>query len=61
MATSLVGNVGPERIIEMLSASQLELGETRLHYFSFGGVVQTARYACDLARTGAGQKAAANS
>ena len=61
MATSLVGNVGPERIIEMLSASQRELGETRLHYFSFGGVVQTARYASDMAQAGAGQKAAANS
>src|SRR5262245_23221665 len=61
MATSLVGNVGPERIIAMLSASRRELGETRLHYFSFGGVVQTARYAGDTAQAGAGQKAAANS
>jgi len=61
MAISLVGNVGPERIIEMLSASQRELGETRLHYFSFGGVVATARYASDMAQAGAGEKAAANS
>ena len=61
MATSLVGNVGPDRIIEMLSGSQHELGEAHLHYFSFGGVVQTARYACDVAQAGAGQKAAANS
>ena len=61
MATSLVGNVGPERIIEMLSASQRELGETRLHYFSFGGVVQTARYASDFVQAGSGEKAAANS
>ena len=61
MATSLVGNVGPDRIIETLTASQHELGETRLHYFSFGGVVQTARYACNMAQAGSGQKAAANS
>ncbi|MGB8244736.1 MAG: hypothetical protein WCF76_12715, partial [Pseudolabrys sp.] len=61
MATSLVGNVGPDRIIETLTASQHELGETRLHCFSFGGVVQTARYACNMAQAGSGQKAAANS
>jgi len=57
-ATGLVGNVGPDRIIDMLSASQRELGETHLHYFSFGGVLQTARYARDKAS--AGQKAAAH-
>jgi methylenetetrahydrofolate reductase (NADPH) len=60
-ATGLVGNVGPDRIIAMLSASQRELGETHLHYFSFGGVVQTARYARDTAQAGAEQKAAAHS
>jgi methylenetetrahydrofolate reductase (NADH) len=65
VATGLVGNVGPDRIIETLSASQREPGETRLHYFSFGGVVQTARYACEMAQagaqTGAEEKAAAHS
>jgi methylenetetrahydrofolate reductase (NADPH) len=60
-ATGLVGNVGPDRIIDMLSAAQRELGETYLHYFSFGGVVQAARYARDKAQAGAGQKAAAHS
>jgi methylenetetrahydrofolate reductase (NADPH) len=62
-AASLVGNIGPDRIIENLSASQRELGETHLHYFSFGGVVQTARYGADMARAypPAEQKAAADS
>ena len=60
-ATGLVGNVGPDRIVEMLRASQHELGETHLHYFSFGGVVSTARYARDMAQAGTEQKAAANS
>src|SRR5262249_7000991 len=49
-ATGLVANVGPDRIINMLNASRRELGETHLHYFSFGGVVQTARYANDTAQ-----------
>jgi methylenetetrahydrofolate reductase (NADPH) len=60
-ATALVGDVGPDRIIDKLSASQRELGETHLHYFSFGGVVQTARYARDKMHASAEQKAAAHS
>jgi methylenetetrahydrofolate reductase (NADH) len=60
-ATALVGDVGPDRIIDKLSASQRELGETHLHYFSFGGVVQTARYARDKMQASAEQKAAAHS
>jgi methylenetetrahydrofolate reductase (NADPH) len=60
-ATGLVGDVGPDRLIDKLSASQRELGETHLHYFSFGGVVQTARYACDKMQASAEQKAAAHS
>ena len=60
-ATGLVGNVGPDRVIDMLGASQRELGETHLHYFSFGGVVQTARYALAMAQANAEQKAAAHS
>ena len=62
-AASLVGSIGPDRIIEKLSASQRELGETHLHYFSFGGVVQTARYGTEMARAcpPAEQKAAADS
>src|SRR5215475_9095506 len=60
-ATGLVGNVGPDRIIGLLSASHHELGNTHLHYFSFGGVVQTARYARDRDQTLTEQKAAAHS
>lgn len=47
-ATSLVGHVGPGRIIEALSAAD-DLGDIALHYFSFGGTVETARYACEAA------------
>jgi methylenetetrahydrofolate reductase (NADPH) len=60
-ATGLVGNVGPDRIIAILRSSQRELGDTHLHFFSFGGVVPTARYARDLAQSGIEQKAAAHS
>lgn len=60
-ATGLVGNVGPDRIIDLLRISQRELGDTHLHYFSFGGVVPTARYARDLVQAGTERKAAAHS
>lgn len=60
-ATGLVGNVGPDRIIDMLRTSQHEFGDAHLHYFSFGGVVPTARYARDLAQASTDQKAAAHS
>jgi methylenetetrahydrofolate reductase (NADPH) len=45
----LVGHVGPGRMIEVLSAAG-SLGDATPHYFSFGGVVETARFACDAAR-----------
>jgi methylenetetrahydrofolate reductase (NADPH) len=48
-AAALIGNVGPDRIIDMLSAAQAELGEAHPHYFSFGGLIATARYAIDMA------------
>ena len=48
VATSLVGHVGPGRIIDALSAAD-DLGDIALHYFSFGGTVETARYACQAA------------
>ncbi len=48
VATSLVGHVGPGRIIDALSAAD-DLGDVALHYFSFGGTVETARYACQAA------------
>lgn len=49
------GHVGPGRIIEALGAAGAEVGDIAPHYFSFGGVVQTARYARDA---GAGRLAA---
>jgi methylenetetrahydrofolate reductase (NADPH) len=54
-ASGLAGNVGPDRIIETLSATS-NVGDIALHYFSFGGTIETARYACDTAagRHGAG-------
>jgi methylenetetrahydrofolate reductase (NADPH) len=43
----IAGHAGPDRIIDMLASS----GESGIapHYFSFGGAVETARYACDVA------------
>ena len=46
--SGLIGNVGPDRIIEALAAAS-DLGAAAPHYFSFGGVLQTARYARDAA------------
>jgi methylenetetrahydrofolate reductase (NADH) len=48
VASGLVGHVGPDRIIETLSAAG-DLGEVAPHYFSFGGTLETARYACEAA------------
>lgn len=49
VGAGLVGHVGPGRLIEALSAAG-DLGDIAPHYFSFGGVVETAYYACDAAR-----------
>ena len=48
----LIGNVGPDRIVEALSAVG-DIGDAAPHYFSFGGAVETARYACSTSRHGA--------
>jgi methylenetetrahydrofolate reductase (NADPH) len=48
-AAALVGHVGPDRIIEALDAAGDEVGDVVPHYFSFGGLLQTARYARDMA------------
>jgi methylenetetrahydrofolate reductase (NADPH) len=48
-ASALIGNVGPDRILDALSAAQGDLGEVHPHYFSFGGLVDTARYAREKA------------
>jgi methylenetetrahydrofolate reductase (NADPH) len=48
VASGLVGHVGPDRIIEALSVAG-NLGDVAPHYFSFGGTLETARYACEAA------------
>ena len=58
VATGLVGHIGPDRMIAQLSAADgasenlgsQALGDIAPHYFSFGGVVETAAYACEAAR-----------
>ena len=47
-AGGLVGQVGPDRIVETLSAVT-NLGDIAPHYFSFGGTLETAHYACEAA------------
>jgi methylenetetrahydrofolate reductase (NADPH) len=46
--SGLVGHVGPGRIIETLSMAG-DLGDVAPHYFSFGGTLETAHYACEAA------------
>jgi methylenetetrahydrofolate reductase (NADH) len=48
-AAGLIGNVGPDRIVETLALAG-DLGDAAPHYFSFGGAVETARYACSTSR-----------
>jgi methylenetetrahydrofolate reductase (NADPH) len=43
-AAGLLGNVGPDRIVDALAAAG-GIGDAQPHYFSFGGVIDTARYA----------------
>lgn len=45
------GSVGPDRMIDALAAAagERDIGDIAPHYFSFGGVVETACYACDAA------------
>jgi methylenetetrahydrofolate reductase (NADPH) len=56
VASGLVGHVGPDRILESLSTAG-NLGDVAPHYFTFGGTLETARYACEAAagRHGAGR------
>ncbi|MFI4961919.1 MAG: hypothetical protein ACHP82_10770, partial [Hyphomicrobiales bacterium] len=57
-AAGLLGNVGPDRIIEALCQAG-DLGDTAPHYFSFGGALETARYACSTSRRAAAGRAMA--
>ena len=52
----LIGHVGPGRILTALSEAE-GLGDAAPHYFSFGGAIETARYACEASagRHGAGR------
>jgi methylenetetrahydrofolate reductase (NADPH) len=45
----VVGTAGPDHIVETLAGAG-DLGDTAPHYFSFGGTVETARYACATSR-----------
>ncbi len=49
-AAGLIGNVGPDHIIETLNAAHSEIGDAHPHYFSFGGLAATARYARAIAQ-----------
>lgn len=49
VAAGLIGHVGPDRILETLDRAA-DLGDAAPHYFSFGGTLETARYACESAR-----------
>jgi methylenetetrahydrofolate reductase (NADPH) len=44
-----IGQVAPDAILDALAVEGAALGEVRPHYFSFGGVVETARYAHNTA------------
>jgi methylenetetrahydrofolate reductase (NADPH) len=46
-AAGLIGNPGPDNILETLNGAAEP--HTSPHYFSFGGAVETARYACEAA------------
>lgn len=45
--TNLIGNAGPDRLLEHLHRGYREEthGEVRVHLYTFGGLVQTARWA----------------
>jgi methylenetetrahydrofolate reductase (NADPH) len=51
-AVGLIGNVGPDRIIDTLERAG-DLGDAAPHYFSFGGAIEAARYACSTSRRAA--------
>jgi methylenetetrahydrofolate reductase (NADPH) len=49
-ATALIGNVGPDRIVEALDEAQGRIGDVHPHYFTFGNLIATAEYASAMAR-----------
>jgi methylenetetrahydrofolate reductase (NADPH) len=48
-ASALLGNVGPDRIVEALDAAQETVGDVQPHYFTFGNLVATAEYGTAMA------------
>ncbi len=52
-ASALVGNVGPDHLIEALSAAPDRIGDVHPHYFTFGNLIDTARYARNMAQRNA--------
>ena len=52
-ATALIGNVGPDRLIEALDVAQGPIGDVHPHYFTFGNLIATADYASAMARKNA--------
>lgn len=47
-AQGLLGQPGPQAILDGIAGAE-GLGDVAPHYFSFGGVLETARFACDFA------------
>ena len=45
LTMGLLGNLGPDKIIAALDVARPDLGDLQAHYFSFGGVIDTAHYA----------------
>jgi len=45
----LAGQAGPDRLLHALLASREPLGDIAPHFFSFGGLLKTAQYACECA------------
>ena len=48
-ALALAGRVGPDAILDALRGAAPALGDIAPHYFSFGGLIETARYASVVA------------
>lgn len=54
-ALALAGRVGPDAILDALRGEIPALGDVAPHYFSFGGLIETARYASVVAPIASGR------
>lgn len=52
--TNLMGTAGPDRFVADLAAALGGRGDVRLHFYAFGGLLATARWAQDFAAEHAG-------